>query len=570
MLNSPIYTELEFLRQFYFEQMPPGGRSKKDVRPLRERWDRFCDFLENNHLKLDLSDKELHLKARDDEQLKNLLQIIEDELDTETLKAREVFCTSENAIEDKSSIVLSSSAFQEDNARKRGRLQLSPLDTVSRQDLFIDSGISITKGKPILWQEICDKCLPKKRFNTLILIDNYAANGADRNLFKLLDKVLPWDLDQGEVLELLILCYGRVPDSRYPGGVRVLRLRPRDIISSIHRRPYRINIKIQKFDGTIGNPPFHDRSFITNYNFIIAPGGIDLLNPSELASRDTVLFGVFPDFIASGEEWKNEYLNNNLYKILKLSEQSSIVGNPIMENYQSSEDCLKKQVIEFLESLREPSVDIEKVLFEYNIESHTLSVSHLEWAFSNMVVIRGRIDARTNPGGPHNEFINGLRLMKNQHFVIDDRIEYWSDEFGRIKKAKTLVSSILAEESSDNKTDDNGQKKRIRSQDFYAQDECGHIVAHRFGGSYEAINIVPIHNAVNCGLYRAAEQTVVNWVKDSAPVELNIELLYEDSGRRPCAFIYEAKNQNDPSLHFKLSIPNSPLLGNLELQKNNG
>jgi len=567
MLNSPIYTELEFLRQYYFEQMPPGGRSK-DIRPLRERWDRFCDFLEKNHLKLDLSDKELHLKAKDDEQLNELLKIIEDELDAETLKAQAVFCNSDNAIEDKSSIVLSSSNVQEDNARKRGRLQLSPHDTVSRQDLFIDSGISITKGKPILWQEICDNCLPNKRFNTLILIDNYAAKGADRNLFELLDKVLPWDLDRGEVLELLILCYWKVPDSRYPEG-KILRLRPGEIITSIRRRPYRINIRIQKFDGTLGDPPFHDRAFITNYNFIIAPGGIDLLNPSELASKDTVLFGVFPDFIASGEEWKNEYLNNNLYKILKLSEQSNIVGNPIMENYQSSEDCLKKQVVEYLESLREPSIEVEKILFEYKNESHTLSVSHAEWAFSNMVVQRGRIEAKTNPGGPHNEFINGLRLMKDMHFVIDDRIEYWSDEFGRIKKAKTLVCSILAERSSNDETDDNGQKNRIRSQDFCTQDECGHIIARRFGGSFEAINIVPIHNAVNKGLYHAAEQTVMNWVKDSAPVEISIELLFEDSGRRPCAFIYEAKNQNDPSLHFKLSIPNSPLVGDLELRKTN-
>ena len=567
MLNSPVYCDIDFLRSFFFEHMPPGGRIKGAARQLRIRWDRFNDFLESNYLLIDKSSRDLYDLAKNDDQMQELLKIVEDELNT---SPPDETCTISHALRDNedcsSSIVLSSAQTAIDYSRINGLLQLTPRDTIAREDLYIDSGVSVEKGSHISWTEICERCMPNKRFNSLIIIDNYAGKRSDKNLYKLLDVLLPFDLGTDAIFKLLIICY-----SKDQQGQTIYLPHRKNILSNIRRRSYRIDIRVQGFDGTRFKE-FHDRAIITNYNFLIAPGGIDLFRDIETPSKNTAIFGVYPDFSQEGEQWKIDYLNNNLYKILKFSDLNNIEGNPIMESYQSSEDCLKRQVLDYVTMLSNSKLlkakwDVNDIVFsDYDPMKHQIHVSHKHWRATVMDFGRAEVIANSNPGGEHNQFLNGLVLMKKNHYLVDGVAEYWTDEEGRVCKAMSTVR-LFVEIKNNDRGKDSDQEKHIQSLHFSAQDEVSHLVARSFHGSYEAINLVPIHNAVNHGLYRAAEQTVTNWISDGGIVDISITAIYYQQGRRPSLFIYEAKNQKDPSQHFKLSIPNSPLLGTIELKQ---
>lgn len=67
-------------------------------------------------------------------------------------------------------------------------------------------------------------------------------------------------------------------------------------------------------------------------------------------------------------------------------------------------------------------------------------------------------------------------------------------------------------------------------------DDRGHLIADRFNGSGDMINLVPMDGSLNKGDYAKLENTLSDAVSAGADVKVNIAPVYKDGSNRPSEF----------------------------------
>ncbi len=122
----------------------------------------------------------------------------------------------------------------------------------------------------------------------------------------------------------------------------------------------------------------------------------------------------------------------------------------------------------------------------------------------------------------------GDHLLPNTSFEMNG-YNYKTDDMGRVISAEGKLRL----------SDDPRNMERVRNkegQEYRAQDEQGHLIAHRFGGSDRLENLVPMDSLLNNKGYKKLENKLADALKDNADVRLKVEPVYEKDSTRPSEF----------------------------------
>ena len=585
MNNSPIFCSYAFLLDFIKSQPEKSWDDETEGFEV-ENWESFKKFLRSNTLRMDKTPREITelLKNKSKSELdSSLLSRLLDRISQGTLRAKskELF-NLENY--NRNSILLSSEISQK-TLQERGLLCLEPNETLIRDELYTDSGIAIEQNQLLSWEEVVKACLPRKCYNSLIIIDNYISRNVEENLGALLRQLLPPSLDGNEPFYLTIVCVGwMLVDSRlveiYLNHSRRIPLDTENIKRELLcGYPYEIEVELLKINpfamapdrfGRLRyqplNKPFHDRAIITNYNFVIAPGGLDLIDDDK-AGKTTIVYGLYPDF--AREPFKSKYMYNNLFKIVK--NQHSQLRNPIIKQYMTSFDYKKEEPRDRMDEncLKE----IAHGKFDEN--TSTLEVFDINenyqrdnritlWGSNNVLAASG---CRSEEDGNLNQFLNSKGLLSEHIYYIDSDVEqqntgacYQTDSLGRVIRMQVSLpfnDGMVRPSAGDN------TKKVCSSKDGTSEDDGGHILARMLNGPNEAINILPMSKNVNLNIFGGLERIIKGKLEQYKPnneykLFLDVIISYEDASTsfRPCSFRYIVTEKPTENNLLDLSFDN--------------
>lgn len=471
---------------------------------------------------------------------------------------------------------------------QKGILCLTANDIISR-NIFCDvHEKKVEQGAIVDMQSIFRHCLPDRTLSSVIIIDNYAAESSPDNLNEILKAVLPYSYSGS--FHLGIVCYANTETNNWSKYLNETWLQ-RQMLDAY---PYEIKLVVIKLDGDFKNPEhyiFHDRILITNYSRVYAPGGMDLLKRGK-ASKTTIYQGLYPDFVGFGEDIIKSnlhkfFFNNDLVDAIHSQHKEVIYENPILKQYMNTKEYLCEKVNEYIALLKKDERISSKCFVEmsdpiYDEVEHSLSLSDLyfcekegeecDFRYSRMVFSLSKIIASSGRDGCHNEFINGIELLPDYEYVVDEAYHYYTDSIGRVHRVYAEIGKSTIERNKNNQELGADQSKRIRRDKnggcAIDTDNCGHLIGKKeLGGSNEAINLVPMDYAVNLGIYRGAELSVFKWIEKGYIVVVDIQLTFGDNvSYRPASFKYTAKCVDNSDLSFSVHIPNRPLLGNIQIK----
>lgn len=135
-------------------------------------------------------------------------------------------------------------------------------------------------------------------------------------------------------------------------------------------------------------------------------------------------------------------------------------------------------------------------------------------------------------------FETTYRLKPNENYEVNN-YSYETDRYGRIKRCE---GTLRLEEGKRNTA------HQIRAGEEYRleNDEGGHLIGARFGGSEKIDNIVPMDYDVNHHEYKDIEDDWAEQLKKNNKVYVKIDCVYEGESTRPTAFIvkYRITEQN--------------------------
>ena len=348
MLNNPIHCSFDFLKDFLTHESRKESFIPSDEEVQRHaNWGCFQGFLLHNTLSVKESREEISDSIR-----QSSSSTLEKEMASRVLDSlgpiyktvfKQNYC---DPLHTKAGAIQLQSCFsieEENYSKLAGVLSLTPDEAIERVELYTDSGVALSKKDDTSWEEIVQACLPYKRFSSLIIIDNYAPKGGERNLGQLLNNLLPDDIDKNTRFNLTIVCNGKSNDGTpvYLDHNAELALTETNILNHYLRDlPYRDRIDIALvYSDYYGKSPFHDRVIITDYNFVIAPGGLDLLYEDGTSSKLTIIYGLFPDFIQQSQRKtpenmvKVDYMYRNLNVLVNRFRMTKAMNNPIVRQY---------------------------------------------------------------------------------------------------------------------------------------------------------------------------------------------------------------------------------------------
>lgn len=121
-------------------------------------------------------------------------------------------------------------------------------------------------------------------------------------------------------------------------------------------------------------------------------------------------------------------------------------------------------------------------------------------------------------------------LVPNMNFRVKG-YDYKTDDKGRLISAEGKLR--LRDPDYDRNMED---IRRIDSQEYRTNDDKGHLIAHRFGGSDTLANLVPMNKQLNQFDYKKMEDYLEDCVENGADVVLKVEPIFENASTRPTEF----------------------------------
>lgn len=150
----------------------------------------------------------------------------------------------------------------------------------------------------------------------------------------------------------------------------------------------------------------------------------------------------------------------------------------------------------------------------------------------NKITAPGRITA-SEVG---NKVINGNKLIPNMKYDVDGFI-YQTDSNGLVKTVSAKINNTTRIRL------DYQQSKSVKIKDGLLGDQGGHLIAARFFGPGEQINVVPMSDELNLGRWKMMENSWAEAFNTNKLVDINVEMqiFYEGSTKRPIRFEVQYK-----------------------------
>ena len=124
-------------------------------------------------------------------------------------------------------------------------------------------------------------------------------------------------------------------------------------------------------------------------------------------------------------------------------------------------------------------------------------------------------------------------LKPNEKYEVN-QYRYETDKLGRIEKCEGTLRLEKGKINPAHQTRAGGENRE-------EQDDGGHLIARRFGGSEKVDNIVPMDRHLNRGEYKKMENEWANKLEDGSTVDVKIRCKYEKDSDRPSEFIVRYK-----------------------------
>lgn len=138
--------------------------------------------------------------------------------------------------------------------------------------------------------------------------------------------------------------------------------------------------------------------------------------------------------------------------------------------------------------------------------------------------------ARVTSGTAGNPILNKVPLIKNFIYEVDGFI-YHTDDMGRVVKTVADLDDIVRVRLG------NQQIRAIDVKDgVRGTDQGGHIIASRFFGPGEQINMYPMVDKLNLGAWKQMETSWADAMVEKKDVIVNIEAVFNGTSKRPEAF----------------------------------
>ncbi len=258
-MKKTILCELAFWDRFsecYPASMP--FPDEKSLFLLRTWIELFC-FLSRSIICLDCSVSSFNERAQNDDRLRYLWKkATEGECFVEF---NESFDNLDELLGRNPFAVLMTEKGKGPIAKKYGLISLNSGNCLKKRGLFIDSGLSLRKGDNWSWDYLGGK-LTDRSSNSMIIIDNYIFQNGVRDLFEILNQLLPEQCNIG--YHLTIIYFVGEPDRNQ------LMERIRE------QKPYLADNLQLELIRAVGSQEFHDRVIISNNYWISIGGGFDV------------------------------------------------------------------------------------------------------------------------------------------------------------------------------------------------------------------------------------------------------------------------------------------------------
>jgi hypothetical protein len=138
--------------------------------------------------------------------------------------------------------------------------------------------------------------------------------------------------------------------------------------------------------------------------------------------------------------------------------------------------------------------------------------------------------ARTLSGEAGNALLNRVPLMKKQIYDVDNFI-YQTDDLGRVVKANADLDDIVRIRLGNQQIRSIDVKDGVRG-----VDQGGHIIASRFYGPGEQINLYPMSATLNLSEWKAMENGWAQALVDGKNVKIEVNAIFSASSDRPARF----------------------------------
>ena len=135
------------------------------------------------------------------------------------------------------------------------------------------------------------------------------------------------------------------------------------------------------------------------------------------------------------------------------------------------------------------------------------------------------------PSKAHFEFTYSLK--PNEQYEVNS-YSYETDRYGRIKRCEGTLRLEEGKRNTAHQTKAGGEYR-------LENDEGGHLIGRRFGGSEKVDNIVPMDYDVNHHEYKELEDDWAEELEKGNKVDVKIRCKYEEESTRPTAFIVKYK-----------------------------
>ena len=185
----------------------------------------------------------------------------------------------------------SNAVYLTNDLETRHLIENKGIIVVSLNDLLdsrycLGAPITISKRQRIDWNTILKHA--RHVCNSLVICDLYVLKNLEKNLFPILETLIPDNID--EVFQLTIIT---LEDSSFRMGEQLQRYHV-EISEHLRqcRKKTRIDLKIVRADKS----QQHDRRILSNNAYIECPGGFDLSDPTGKSTKQTTIWYSFPRF----------------------------------------------------------------------------------------------------------------------------------------------------------------------------------------------------------------------------------------------------------------------------------
>jgi len=192
-----------------------------------------------------------------------------------------------------------------------------------------------------------------------------------------------------------------------------------------------------------------------------------------------------------------------------------------------------EQTMRWFEEYADDSIKLSKLLEErVNHLQKIDSISNSGSGGVNTIYAKGA-SKKPKAKNIHKKDLNSLineNLSPNTTYKVDG-YEYKTDEQGRVSE---VSGTLLLIKRGRNKLT---QKEAKEEKDGFNTDHGGHLIAQRFNGPAEKINLVPMDGKLNSeGGWKKLEDKWAESLKKGKSVHVKINIIYDKNTSRPVAF----------------------------------